>query len=79
MQISLRVPPKTGELLKSLAQKTGKTRTAIILEALTEKYDRRQDRAQLIRDLAGWMTQTESEALRKSVENFNTIDDEDWR
>jgi len=79
MQVSLRVPPKTGERLKALAQKTGKTKTALILEALTEKYDPRKDHSQMVRDLAGWMSKDECEELRNSVEHFNTIDDEDWQ
>ena len=79
MQISVRVPSKTGERLKSLSEKTGKTRTALILEALAEKYEPKKDRSQLIRDLAGWMSSTECASLRKSVEIFNAVDDEDWR
>ena len=79
MQISLRVPPKTGERLKSLAHKTGKTKTALILEALTEKYDPKKDRSQMIRDLAGWMSKEKCEELRNSVALFNKIDDGDWQ
>jgi predicted transcriptional regulator len=79
MQISLRVPPKTGERLKSLAHKTGKTKTALILEALTEKYIPKKQRSQIVRDLAGWMPKTECEELRDSIELLNKNDDEDWQ
>jgi len=79
MQISLRVPPKTGERLKSLAHNTGKTKTALIIEALTEKYDPQKNRSQIVRDLAGWMSKAECEALRNAVDPFNKIDDEDWQ
>ena len=79
MQVSLRVPPKTGKHLKALAQKTGKTKTALILEALSEKYEPKRDRSQLVRDLAGWMSKTECAELRDSVEHFNEIDGEDWQ
>ena len=79
MQVSVRVPPKTGELLKQLSQKTGKTKTTLILEALAEKYEPKKDRPQLVRDLAGWLSLKECQSLRKSVENFNKIDDEDWQ
>ena len=79
MQVSLRVPPKTGERLECLARKTGKTKTALILEALTEKYAPENDRSQKIHDLAGWMSKAECEELRSSVEHFNKIDDADWQ
>ena len=79
MQLSLRVPPKTGERLKSLAAKTGKTKTALILEALDEKYEPKKDRSQLIRELAGWMSKADCKQLRESLADFDTIDDEDWR
>ena len=78
MQISLRVPPKTGERLKALEAKTGKTKTALILEALQDKYEPRTVRSQLVRDLAGWMSSSECEELRKALAEFNTVDDEDW-
>ena len=78
MQISLRVPPKTGDRLKALEAETGKTKTALILEALQEKYEPRTDRSKLVRDLAGWMSKSECEELRKTVAEFDTIDDEDW-
>lgn len=67
MQASLRVPPETGAILKAMAKKTGKTQTALILEALNEKYAQKKKRSQLIHDLAGWMLSTESDALREAV------------
>ena len=79
MQISLRVSPETVERLQALAQQTGKTKTALIIEALYERYECKKDRAQLIRDVSGWMSPAECKSLRKSVENFNAIDDEDWQ
>ena len=78
MQVSLRVPPKTSARLKSLAEKTGKTKTALILEALDEKYAFRKNRSQLIRELAGWMPAAECEALRNAVADFDFVDDKDW-
>ena len=79
MQVSLRVPPKTGERLKILAHQTGKTKTALILEALSEKYEPKKDRSQRVRELAGWMSKAECSELRNAVDHFNTIDDEDWQ
>jgi len=79
MQVSFRVPPKTGERLNSLAQKTGKTKSALITEALDEKYRPDKDRSQLIRKLSGWMPETECKELREAVIEFNMVDDEDWK
>lgn len=79
MQVSLRVPPETSERLESLAEKTGKTKTALILEALKEKYELVPDHAQLVRDLAGWMPAEECDALRTAVAEFDAVDDEDWQ
>ena len=79
MQVSLRVPPKTGDRLNSLAKKTGKTKSALIMEALDEKYRPEKDRSQLIRELSGWMPKTECKELREAVTEFNTVDDEDWK
>lgn len=79
MQISLRVPPKTGDRLNSLAKKTGKTKSALIIEALDKKYRPEKDRAQLIRELSGWMPKTECNELREAVNEFNIVDDEDWQ
>ena len=78
MQVSFRVPSETSARLKSLAKKTGKTQTALIIEALNEKYAPPIKRSQLVRELAGWMTPSESDALRRSIADFDTIDDEDW-
>ena len=78
MQVSLRVPPKTGDRLNSLARKTGKTKSALIMEALDEKYCPKKDRAQLVRELSGWMPKTDCNELREAVSAFNTVNDEDW-
>jgi predicted DNA-binding protein len=78
MQVSLRVPREINERLSILAEKTGKTKTALILEALEEKYALKKDRASLIRNLAGWMSKVESDALRNAVSDFDTLHDKDW-
>lgn len=79
MPVSLRVPPETSAHLKSLAEKTGKTKTALIMEALNEKYPLKENRSQLIRELAGWMLPAECEALREAVADFDTTDEKDWQ
>lgn len=77
MQVSVRVPPETSAQLESLAEKTGKTKTALIREALNERYELVKDRSQLVRDLAGWMPTEECDALRNAVAEFDAVDDED--
>lgn len=79
MQVSLRVPPEISNRLKRLAEKTGKTKTALILEAIDEKYAPKKERSQLIREIAGWMPRAESNALRKAVSDFDKVDDMDWQ
>jgi len=76
--ISLRIPTKKEEMLKKAATKTGKTRTAYILEAVDEKLGLIKNREQTIRELAGWMSHDEAEELRKSLEIFNEVNEEDW-
>ncbi len=78
MQVSLRVPPETATQLNALSKKTGKTKTALILEALHEKYGLKKNRSQLIRELAGWMPQDECNELRDAVADFDAVNDGDW-
>jgi len=79
MQVSLRVPPNTGDRLNSLAKKTGKTKSALIMEALDEKYHPEKSRSQLIRELSGWMPKSECNELREAVTEFHAVNDEDWQ
>ena len=78
MQVSLRIPPETANRLNALSEKTGKTKTALILEALHEKYGLKKSRSQLIRELAGWMSKDECRKLRDTVADFDVINDGDW-
>lgn len=79
MQVSLRVPPETMARLKSLSKKTGKTQTALILEALHEKYGLAKSRSQLVHDLAGWMSPSECNELRQALADLDVVDDRDWQ
>ena len=78
MPLSLRIPPEKEELIKRAAAKAGKTKTAFVLEAVDEKLGIIKDREKLIRDLAGWISHDEANELRKSLEVFNKVDEEDW-
>ena len=78
MPLSLRIPPEKEEMIRKAAAKAGKTKTAYILEAVDEKLGLRKSRAQTIRELAGWLSREEAEELRKSVEVFSRVDEEDW-
>lgn len=78
MTISLRIPPKTNSRLQALAAKKGKTKTALILEALDEKYNFKKSRRELIRESAGWMSPVEGAELREATAVFDNVDDGDW-
>ncbi len=78
MPIILRLPKQEEKLLNELAKKTGKTKTAVILEAVAEKLDTCKNRKRLIRQLSGWMTPAEAEKLRNHLQHFDQIVVEDW-
>ena len=73
MPLSLRVPPDKAQLIKKAAAKSGKSKSAYILEAVEEKLGLIKDREKTIRELAGWMSHEEAEGLRRSVAIFNQV------
>jgi len=73
MPVSLRIPSVKEEKIRKAAAKTGKSKTAFILEAVDEKLGLQKTREQVIRELAGWLPHDEAEELRKAAEVFNTI------
>ena len=78
MAISLRIPPNKEILLRKFAEKTGKTKTSVILEAVDEKLGLQKNRKQLIRELAGWMSSDEAAELRDALCVFDQINEGDW-
>lgn len=78
MPLSLRIPSEKDKLIKKAAIKSGKTKTAYILEAVDEKLGLIKPREQMIRELAGWMSHEEAEALREAVDIFNKVNQGDW-
>ncbi len=78
MPISLRIPPEKEKVIRKIAKKTGKTKTAYILEAVDDKLGLIKNRDQTIRELAGWLSHDEAEELRSSLEIFNKVDEDDW-
>jgi predicted transcriptional regulator len=78
MPLSLRIPPDKAQIIKKAAAKSGKSKSAYILDAVEEKLGLIKDREKTIRELAGWMSHEEAEELRKSVEVFNQISEGDW-
>ena len=78
MPTSLRIPSEKEKIIKRAALKAGKTKTAYILEAVDEKLGLIKNREQTIRELAGWLSHDEAEELRKSLEIFNEVNEEDW-
>jgi uncharacterized protein (DUF1778 family) len=78
MPVSLRIPSGKDEMLRKAAAKSRKTKTAYILEAVDEKLGLVQDREKIVRELAGWLSHEEAQEVRKAVEIFNKVDEEDW-
>ena len=78
MPISLRISTEKEEMVRKLAARAGKSKTAFILEAIDEKLGLVKNREQTIRELAGWMTHEEAEELRASLRVFDEIQEGDW-
>jgi hypothetical protein len=78
MPISLRLPENEEKLIKRIAERTGRTKTAVILEAVSEKLGTRINRKQLIRNISGWMSHDEATQLRKHLQHFDQVTDGDW-
>jgi predicted DNA-binding protein len=76
--LSLRIPSEKEKLIQKAATKTGKTKTAYILQAVDEKLGVVKDRGQLVRELAGWLSHEDAEELRESVQVFETVLEGDW-
>lgn len=78
MPISLRVPPEKEAMIRKMAARAGKSKTAFILEAIDEKLGLVANREQTVRELAGWMPHEEAEQLRASLQVFSEIGEGDW-
>jgi predicted transcriptional regulator len=78
MPVSLRIPSEKEAKIKKAATKSGKSKTAYILEAVDEKLGLQKPREQIIRELAGWLRHEEAEELRKAVGVFRSIKQGDW-
>ncbi len=71
MPLSLRISPDKERLIEKASKRTGKTKSAFIIEAIEEKLGITRNREKLIRELAGWMSHEEAEELREAVDCFN--------
>jgi hypothetical protein len=78
MPLSLRIPPEKERIINRAAAKAGKTKSAFILEAVDEKLGLVKDRAQTIKELAGWLPAEEAKKLRESLRVFTQIHEGDW-
>ena len=78
MPLSLRIPPEKEKMIEKASKKEGKSKSAYILEAVDEKLGILKNREQIIRDSAGWLSHEEAEELRRNVDVFNQINEEDW-
>jgi hypothetical protein len=72
------MPAEKERRIKKVAAKSGKTKTAFILEAVDEKLGLRKNRDQLVREVAGWMSPVEAEELRKAIAPSREIHPGDW-
>ena len=79
MPISLRIPPKKEELISQAAKKAGKTKTSFILDAVDEKLKLVENREQIIRKTAGWLSHKEATQLDNNLKVFEKIDEADWQ
>ena len=79
MPISLRIPPKKEELINRAAKKAGKTKTGFILDAVDEKLQLVENREQIIRKTAGWLSPKEAARLSEDLMIFKKIDEADWQ
>jgi hypothetical protein len=79
MPVSLRIPAEKEKRIKKVAARSGKTKTAFILEAVDEKLGLRKGREQVVRELAGWMGHAEAEDLRKAIAPARQIRPGDWK
>ena len=78
MPLSLRISPEKEKMIKIASKKAGITKSAFIMEAVDEKLGISENREQIIRRLAGWLSHEEAEELRNAVEVFNQINEGDW-
>jgi len=78
MPLSLRIPLEKEKMIKKAALKAGKSKSAYILEALDEKLGIVKNRENVIREFSGWLSHSEAEDLRKSLEAFNQVNEGDW-
>ncbi len=79
MPISLRINPEKEKIIQKKASREGKTKTRYILDAIDEKLGIVQDREQLIRKSAGWLSHGDAEELRQSLHVFERVDEEEWK
>ena len=79
MPISLRIPADKQKMINKAASKAKKTKTAYILEAVYEKLGVTKTREQMIREMSGWLSHEEAQELRKALETFGKVNEEDWR
>jgi hypothetical protein len=78
MPVSLRVPPGKEEIVRKAAARSGKSKTAYILEAIDEKLGIVKNRERSVGKLAGWMSHEEANELRRSLKVFGEVKAGNW-
>mgnify|MGYP000592661247 CR=1 FL=1 len=78
MPISIRLPSFKEQMLKRIAKQRGKTKTAIILEAIDEKLGLKETQKEKILRLAGWMSPEEAAELQTALRAFEEVEEGDY-
>ena len=78
MPLSLRIHPEKEKKIKKAAARLKKTKTSYVLEAIDEKLGLQKPKAEMIREMAGWLSHEETEEIRKAVSVFETVCEGDW-
>jgi len=78
MPMSLRIPIEKEKMIKRVAAKNKKTKTAFVIEAVDENLGIVKNREKALRDFAGWLSHEEAEELRKATAVFETVQKGDW-
>lgn len=78
MPLSLRIHPEKEKKLRRAAARLKKTKTSYVLEAIDEKLGIQKPKAEMIREMAGWLSHEETEEIRKAVLVFGKVNEGDW-
>ncbi len=79
MPVRLRMPAEKEKRTKKVTARSGRTKTAFILEAVDEKLGLRKSREEVVRELSCWLGHEEAKALREAVAPSRRVRPGDWK